>query len=109
MHVEKHDSPSIEKRGEQRTLIRAPESYTHHDFRTQNRISDILRHSPRGFFGPQKSCRTRVEHRSDGRVLHSLENLRRKRVQLTRIAGEFTVNAHSPSYTRRGETKTQAT
>ena len=39
----------------------------------------------------------------------TLENLRRKRVQLTRIAGNFTVNTHSPSYTRRGETKTPVT
>ena len=107
MHAGKHDSPSIEKRGEQRTLIRTPESYTLHDFRTQNRISDILRHSPRGFLGPQKSCRTRVEHRSDGRVLHSPENPRRKRTQLARFAGEITENTHSPSYTRREETKTQ--
>ena len=109
MHVGKHDSPPVKWRGEQRTVMLNFESYTCRDFRTQNRISDILRHSPKGFLGPQKSCRTRVEHRSVGRVLHSLENLRRKRVQLARIAGDFTVNTHSPSYTRRGETKTQVT
>ena len=54
------------------------------------------------FFGVSKTCRTRVEPRSVGLVLHSLENLRRKRVQLTRIAGDFTVNTHSLS-DKRGE------
>ena len=49
------------------------------------------------FFEVSKTCRTRVEPRSIGLVLHSLENLRRKRVQLTRFEGDFTVNAHSLS------------
>ena len=83
------------------------ESYTCRVFRTQNRISDILQRSPRGFWGPRKTCRTRVEPRSVGLVLHSLENLRRKRAQLERIAGDFTVDTHSLSDTRRGDAKAQ--
>ena len=59
------------------------------------------------FFKTSKTCRTRVEPRSVGPVLHSLENLRRKRAQLERIAGDFTVDTHSLSDTRRGDAKAQ--
>ena len=86
------------------------EQLYNHPSPTHTMIFVLKAHLPKfstAFFGVSKTCRTRVEPRSVGFVLHSLENLRRKRVQLTRIAGDFTVDTLSLSDKRGESTKSQ--
>lgn len=86
------------------------EQLYNHPSPTHTMIFVLKSHLPKfstAFFDVSKTCRTRVEPRSVGLVLHSLENARRKRAQLTRIAGDFTVNTHSLSDKRGESVKSQ--